>query len=165
LCQLGDAFRELESAHKDALRNQSEAESTAQALRAKLSAAETDLQRAELDLRELRERVDQISTAHSAAQRESASLREETDRLRAASAEAKRQHDQEAEALAARVRVETERGIEAFKNSLADKLRLEWRDFDDVSGLAITQEIGASHRRQLGEIFALLERDGIQVKA
>ena len=84
---------------------------------------------------------------------------------RAASAEAKRRHDQEAEALAARVSVETERGIEAFKNSLADKLRLEWRDFEDVSGLTITQEIGESYRRQLGEIFALLERDGIQVKA
>ena len=91
-------------------------------------------------------------------------MRQINERLRAELADANEQHDREAEALAGRVRIEFERGIETFKNSLSDKVRLEWRDFEDVSELEMTSELGESHRRQIREIFALLEREGIQIK-
>jgi hypothetical protein len=164
LAQLGDAFKELENAHMNALREHSDVQRANQELRTKLCSVDADLRRAEFELREARKQLDQASAERSAAQREVTNLHDEVELLNMELAEARRQHDQEADALTARMKVETERGIEAFKNSLADKIRLEWRDFEDVSGLPMTLEIGDSHRRQLHEIFALLERDGIQFK-
>jgi hypothetical protein len=133
-------------------------------LRARVSAGDRDLLKLEAELREARREVDSTKAELASAKHEANILREVNERFRTDLAEAKQLHDREAEALAGRVKIEFERGIETFKNSLADKLRLERRDFEDVSEIAMTSEIGGSHRRQIREIFALLEREGIQMK-
>jgi hypothetical protein len=163
LGHLADLIKDLENANRAARSEITEQRLAIQGLKSRMSNFDTNFNKLEVELREARHQAETLRTDLKASQGEAERLRDDSERLRNQLVEAKKLHDSEAEALAGRVTIESERVVEAFKNSLGRKLRLEWRDFEDVSGIGMTPEIGESHRRQLREIFALLEREGIQI--
>ena len=163
LAQLADLVKELETANRAARSEITEQRTVIQGLKSRVFNADNNFHKLEIETREAQHQTEVLKTDLNTVRREAARLLDETDALRTELAEAKTRHDKEAEALAGRVTIESARVVEAFKNGVARKLRLEWRDFEDVSGTAMTLDIGESHRRQLREIFALLEREGMPI--
>lgn len=75
----------------------------------------------------------------------------------------KEKHAADARTLLARIDVEKTRAVEAFQNRLADKLRLERKDFESVSNRPMDTQVGESLRSLVRGIFEMLEREGLNI--
>ena len=73
-------------------------------------------------------------------------------------------HKVESKRLIDRIEVESERAVEAFKNNVTEELKRYRRSYDDVGTEPMSEKLGEALRRHLQEIFAALEREGIQTK-
>ena len=163
LGQLGEAIRLLEGRVEEFRDEARRQEAASRELRTHLAITQRDLAQAGERERMLRNQLEAEGKSRRMAEDAVRAQQEKIDQLGGELARAREEHNHEADALAARVSVESGRHLEAFQNALADKLRLEWRDFQDVSELPMSPDIGNSHRRQLRGIFALLEDEGVSV--
>jgi hypothetical protein len=54
-----------------------------------------------------------------------------------------------------------EKKSEEFLNRLASKLKIDYQDYCDARDLDMTIDLGENMREQLGEIFSILKKNGI----
>jgi chromosome segregation ATPase len=157
-------LRILESEKKTAREELREKEATTQTLQSKLTQAQGQLQRAEQEQIESRARLHEQDTARQNAEREAAELRSKFDELTKELAIEREKHAADSQALLTRIDVEKARAADALANRLAQKLRVEWRDFESVSSRPMDSEVGESLRHLLRGIFEMLEREGLKIR-
>jgi hypothetical protein len=164
LDQLSLAIAALEADNKSAREELQEKESIAQTLKVKLSNTESELRRAEGELIESRAKLQEQVSERQAAQREAANLWSELEALDLKLSSEKEEHFNDSRSLLARIEVEKDRAAQAVANRLAEKLRLEWRDFESVNNSPMDCEVGESLRHLLRGIFDMLQREGIKIR-
>ncbi len=164
LDQIGLAVKTIESDNKSAREELREKEVALQALRTKLCQAESSLQRTEGELIESRAALHEKGGALQTALAELAELRGRLDASALELASEKEKHAADSKALLDRIEVEKKRAIDSFENRLADKLRLEWRDFESVSNRPMDTQVGESLRSLVRGIFEMLEHEGLKIR-
>jgi hypothetical protein len=164
LDQVGLAVKTIEADNKSVRDQLQEKEVALQALRTKLNQAETSLQHIEGELIESRAALDEKGDALQIALAELAELRGKLEVSTRALAIEKEKHAADSQALLDRIEVEKKRAVDSFENRLADKLRLEWRDFGSVSNRPMDMQVGESLRSLVRGIFEMLEHEGLKIR-
>jgi len=162
--QVGLAVKTIEADNKSAREELREKEVALQALRTKLGQAESSLLRSEEDLIKGRAAINEKDAALQTALAELAELRSRLDATKLELASGKEKHAADSQALLDRIEVERKRAVDSFQNRLADKLRLEWRDFESVSNRPMDTQIGESLRSLVRGIFEMLEHEGLKFR-
>jgi hypothetical protein len=163
LDQIGLAVKAIDADNKSAREELTEKEVVLQALRTRLSQAESSLQRTEGELIESSAALNEKGAALQTALAELAELRGKIDTSALELTSEKKKHAADAKTLLDRIEVERRRAVEAFENGLANKLRLEWRDFESVKDRPMDTQMGESMRSLVRGIFELLENEGIKI--
>ena len=164
LDQVALTVKTIEADNKSAREELQEKEVALQALRTKLSQAESSLQRTEGDLIESCAALHEKDAALQTALAELAELRGKLDASALELAHEKEKHAADSQALLDRIEVEKKRAVDSFENCLADKLRLEWRDFESVSNRPMDTQVGESLRSLVRGIFEMLEHEGLNIR-
>lgn len=164
LDQVGQAIKVIEKENKDVREELREKESAARSMQLSLRQTETKLHRAESELSASRAASDEKDSALQATQVEIDKLRGKLDASALELASEKEKHAADSQALLDRIDVEKKRAVGSFENRLAEKLRLEWKDFESVSNRPMDTKVGESLRLLVLGIFEMLEREGIKIR-